>query len=104
MYSDRSVTDKNHPGQKSPQTKPSRQNSLDKPPPVKDLRELRRMYSCITKNWGSERCDVAYFRGIRRYVTNCNRGRGSKLVQNVMLYGYVYSDSRRKLFRGVTGR
>jgi len=47
-------------GQKPPRTKPSRQKL-----PVKNLHELRQtpckdidMYTCTTKNWGSEMCDV----------------------------------------------
>src|SRR6218665_381465 len=36
---------------------------------------------------GVPRC-VTYFRGVPRCVTKCDRGRGSKLVQNSVTYMY----------------
>src|SRR6218665_2160571 len=81
MYSDRRGN-----GQKPPRTKPPGQK------PREQLRENLYMgllsgFFCTrpTKNQGRPRC-VTYFWGVPGCVTQCDRGGGSKLEKNRMMY------------------
>jgi len=42
------------------------------------------MYAYTTKNWGFPRC-LTYIKGVPRCVTMCDRGRETKLVQNIVI-------------------
>src|SRR6218665_2626314 len=59
----------------------------DKTPRSKTPHELTQtscVYAYTTKNGGSEMCDVLW--RVPRRVTKCDRGGGSKLVQNSVTY------------------
>src|SRR6218665_75357 len=83
MYSDRTGTDKSHPGQNLP----------DKRPPDKTSGQnlykgafVRVFYTRPSKIGGGPRC-VTYFRGwVPGCVTKCDRGKGVKIGQNSVTY------------------
>src|SRR6218665_3360008 len=89
MYYDRRGTDKNHPGQNLPDRKDTGQNSQNK-----NSRELRqtpvktyvRLCMHVLLKFQGPRCVTYFMRGVSRCVTKCDRGRGSKLVQNSVTY------------------
>src|SRR6218665_1974712 len=91
MYSDRTGTDKNHPGQNLPDKRPP-EKKPDKNP-REQLRQnlykgafLRVFCTRPPKNrGGGSRC-VTYFRGVPGCVTKCDRGRGQKLAKNSVTY------------------
>jgi len=82
MYSDRTGTDKSHPGQNLPDKRPP-----DKPPGQKSPRTIETEFVqggfcpgfCTrpSKIGGFPRC-VTYFRGVPGCVTKCGRGERSK--------------------------
>src|SRR6218665_518907 len=80
-------------GQKPPRTKPTRQKPPDKTPQTRTPRTKTNLpvktYVCmhvlLKTRGGVSRC-VTYFGGVPRCVAMCDRGRGSKLVQNSVMY------------------
>src|SRR6218665_1380790 len=92
MYSDRTGTDKNHPGQNLPDKRPSDKTPGQKPPRTIETEFLQGGFCLgffvlgLLKSGGSEMCDVLS-RGVPGCVTKCDRGEGwSKLAKNSVTY------------------
>jgi len=80
---------KNHPGQNLPNQRPSDKSSRTKTPQTIEREFVQGLLSGffvlgLLKMGESEMCDVLW--GVPGCVTNCDRGRGSKLVKNSMTY------------------
>src|SRR6218665_3040276 len=89
MYSDRRGNGQKPLGQNLPDKRPPDRTPGQKPPRTIE-REfvqgafVRDFCTRLTKNGGSEMCDVLW--GVPGCVTKCGRGRGSKLAKNSVTY------------------